>query len=91
MRYTQLTFLPTSFADCVLTVVTSYNSKGLARHARIADELEAHFFFTHPYCSWERGVNENMHGLIRQFLPKTMGTDGITVNGIALTTYSLNH
>jgi IS30 family transposase len=86
---TMITLL-TPFADCVHTV-TSDNGKEFAQHGRIAKDLDAQFFFAHPYCSWERGANENMNGLIRQFFPKKMAFDGITASDIALATYSLNH
>jgi IS30 family transposase len=82
--------LLTPFADCVHTV-TSDNGKEFSQHARIAKDLNAQFFFAHPYCSWERGANENMNGLIRQFFPKKMAFDNITASDIALATYSLNH
>ena len=56
--------------------------KECAQHERIAKPLGADFYFAHPYASWERGANENMNGLIRQFFPKKMTFDDITDNDI---------
>lgn len=36
----------------------------------MASALEADVYFAHPYHSWERGLNENTNGLIRQYIPK---------------------
>ena len=46
------------------------NGKEFAEHERITQELQADFFFAHPYAAWESGANENMNGLIRQYIPK---------------------
>jgi len=27
-------------------------------------------YYAHPYCSWERGTNENINKMIRRFIPK---------------------
>lgn len=53
--------------------ITLDNGLEFSEHEVIAEELEADIYFAHPYASWERGINENTNGLIRQYFPK--GTD----------------
>ena len=55
-----------------LHTITSDNGKGFAAHKTVSDALEIDFFFATPYHSWERGSNENLNGLIRQYIPKKM-------------------
>ena len=50
--------------------ITADNGKEFAYHTQISKELDTAFYFAHPYSSWERGVNENTNGLIRQYFPK---------------------
>lgn len=53
--------------------LTLDNGLEFAQHEQIAKNLKADIYFAHPYASWERGINENTNGLIRQYFPK--GTD----------------
>jgi IS30 family transposase len=55
-----------------LHTITFDNVKEFAYHAKMKKSLGADNYFPHPYCSWERGLNENYNGLIRQYLPKGM-------------------
>jgi len=56
-------------ADFVLTI-TGDNGGEFAYHEKIGKALGADFYFAHPYSSWERGLNENTNGLVRQYLKK---------------------
>jgi len=53
-----------------LHTITADNGKEFAEHERVAHELQVDFFFAHPNAAWERGANENMNGLVRQYIPK---------------------
>jgi len=53
-----------------LQTITSDNGKEFAEHEKIGKELGVSYFFAKPYHSWERGANENLNGLIRQYIPK---------------------
>jgi len=50
--------------------ITADNGLEFADHHNISKNLSTKFYFAHPYHSWERGLNENTNGLIRQYLPK---------------------
>jgi IS30 family transposase len=47
--------------------ITADNGKEFAYHEKITDALGAKVYFADPYCSWQRGLNENTHGLLRQY------------------------
>lgn len=58
-----------SLAKKVLTI-TGDNGSEFAYHEQISKKLNADFYFAHPYSSWERGLNENTNGLVRQYCKK---------------------
>jgi len=53
-----------------LATTTADNGKEFAGHAQLTDRLGLRVYFARPYHSWERGLNENTNGLVRQFFPK---------------------
>ena len=63
--------LVTTFKHLVLTI-TAENGKEFAYHKEVSKELDCDYYFTDPYCSWQRGLNENTNGLLRQYWPKSM-------------------
>ena len=58
--------------------ITSDNGLEFAEHKKISAALGTEFYFAHPYSSWERGLNENTNGLLRQYLPKRSDFDCVT-------------
>lgn len=71
--------------------LTADNGKEFAGHQEISHILEADFFFAHPYAAWERGSNENMNGLLRQYFPKGRDFDTISKEEIETAMFKLNH
>jgi IS30 family transposase len=71
--------------------ITADNGKEFADHERIAHDLRTNVYFAHPYSSWERGSNENMNGLIRQYFPKKRSFITITQQEIEFVMNRLNN
>ena len=71
--------------------LTYDNGKEFALHQEIDKELQSNGYFAHPYHSWERGLNENTNGLIRQFFPKGKDLSEVTDEEIQRVMDKLNN
>ena len=71
--------------------ITSDNGKEFAQHRRVAKGLRADFYFAHPYASWERGLNENTNGLLRQYFPKRSDFTAVTPQQVRAAMDRLNN
>ena len=50
--------------------LTVDNGKEFAAHKELAKALHTDIYFARPYTATDRGLNENINGLLRQYLPK---------------------
>lgn len=80
MRYTSVELLGPLVAK--VHTITLDNGKEFCEHEEIAKQLQARIYFAHPYASWERGLNENTNGLVRQYFPKKYDFSKITNEGL---------
>ena len=55
--------------------LTYDQGREMARHELLRKRLHLHTYFADPHSPWQRGSNENTHGLLRQYLPKNAPLD----------------
>ena len=59
--------------------LTVDNGREFWGHEDLVEKLDVDVYFARPYHPWQRGLNEQVNGLIRQFLPKSKDLRTITV------------
>jgi len=74
-----------------INTITSDNGKEFAEHKSIAEKCQIDFYFANPYSPWERGANENLNGLVRQYFPKKTDFSNITDREIKRIETKLNN
>lgn len=70
--------------------ITFDNGLEFSDHKTVAEKLNTKTFFTHPYCSWEKGQVENMNKLIRQYIPKNEPITELNMKNISDIQYKIN-
>lgn len=75
----------------LVKTITADNGSEFTEHQKIAKKLQADFYFTHPYSAWEKGTNENVNGLIRQYIPKNTRFNTLTLQQIKQIEHELNN
>lgn len=71
--------------------ITTDNGLEFAQHKSVSKALKCDFYFCDPYSSWQRGLNENINGLIRQYIPKGSSFENISKKQIKHIEDRLNH
>jgi transposase, IS30 family len=75
----------------LVKTITYDNGKEFAEHARVDKALGSTGYFADPFSSWQRGSNENLNGLIRQYIPKKRALSSVTETELALIEEELNN
>ena len=62
----------------------------MAQHARLKVEAGIQVYFCDPQSPWQRGINENTNGLLRQYFPKGIDLSMHSAEEIAAVAAALN-
>jgi IS30 family transposase len=70
--------------------LTYDQGRAMAAHQRLTDATRVTVYCADPHSPWQRGINENTNGLLRQYLPKGSNLSGFTQKELDAITWTLN-
>lgn len=71
--------------------ITIDNGSEFTKFTALEELFECDVYFADPYSAWQRGLNENTNGLIRQYLPKSTSFKNLTDDDVEYIKCSINN
>jgi len=79
----RMTGMVQTLPKAMLKTVTWDQGSEMANHATFTVATDCDLFFCDPHSPWQRGSNENLNGLIRDFYPKGTNFNDVSDDDIA--------
>jgi IS30 family transposase len=73
-----------------VSTITWDRGPEMAQHKRFTEQTGIQIYFADPHAPWQRGSNENINGLLREYFPKGVDLAGYTSKQVAAVAAQLN-